>query len=516
MVCYSDLQQTAGILACGHNDVCGTCHLRLRHLHSDNKCPMCKTVNPQVIVAPPGKLWEDYEIWGNELGADFVYRQDVGMFFPVEYYQEEIQPLFGYHCTSCNEYDGTTPDANIYEQQQQGKKKKKVPTPLMALQDHLRNTHKLALCQLCVDFKRDFVSQLPRFTPTQLRTHLSKGDGSDSGFKGHPLCEFCRPKRFYDVTQLHHHLQTEHYKCHVCDKQGLHNQFFRNYASLQHHFDAQHYLCHDPQCLEARFVVFENEIDLRAHQVQVHGSSGSSKIQLEFRIKRAGHDGSGQSPPQQVPSSNDFQYTLDGQAFVPPELNAENTHGAPNQDISHPMHLARTNELRAHAAEIRQRAVEETEAFPSLNASAPTSSLRVGWSSEGLRRSAGVGNAGREEFPSLPSSSRKQQSVATRLKSGGVSGSRQFAAMRSAAAAMPTTSTSASGWTAPKTATTTTTPRHLLQHPLDTMENLKTFHRSAAPIAAAPRHATLRPRIWLAKRHPPLTMHPTFLRHLRH
>ena len=66
--------------------------------------------------------------------------------------------------------------------------------------------------------------------------------------------------------KLHEHLNKEHYKCHICDKQGKPNQFFKDYTRLERHFDRDHYLCHDGQCLSARFVVFENEIDLRAHE----------------------------------------------------------------------------------------------------------------------------------------------------------------------------------------------------------------------------------------------------------
>ena len=391
---------------------------------------MCKSTNEQLVVDRPGKLFEEYPLWGNELGADFTYRDDVGMFFPNDYYAQEIHHLFGYHCTHCHDYDGTTPDPNVYEE---GSKKKKPPTPLRALQDHLRYKHRLALCQLCVDFKRDFVSQLPRFTPSELKTHLAKGDGTKGHL--HPMCEFCAPKRFYDLALLHQHLQQQHYKCDLCDRQGKPNQYFRNYQSLQHHFDAQHFLCRDPQCLAARFVVFDNEIDLRAHQIHTHGCRGNdTKIQLEFRVRREGFDGSGQD----VPTQEDFQYTLDGQAFVPEELPS----AGPNETISHPLHLERTNELRAQAAQIRQALEEQQmEAFPSLSdtpSAGRAAPLNVGWTSGSSRLLAAskVRNT-REDFPSLPSSSntKRAPTSAASAKLKGTSASRQFAAMSRAAAA---------------------------------------------------------------------------------
>ena len=74
----------------------------MRHLHSDLKCPVCKTTNETLIVdkdnfsvdetdADDGtrvhhKRFNQYELWGNDLGGGFVYRDDVGMHFPNEIY----------------------------------------------------------------------------------------------------------------------------------------------------------------------------------------------------------------------------------------------------------------------------------------------------------------------------------------------------------------------------------------------------------------------------------------------
>ena len=293
------------------------------------------------------------------------------------------------------------------------------------------------MCDLCVDNKRDFVSKLVRYTPQGLKQHQSKGDGEHSGFTGHPLCEFCKPLRFYDIVKLHEHLNKEHYKCHICDKQGKPNQFFKDYTRLERHFDRDHYLCHDGQCLAARFVVFENEIDLRAHESSVHGTTrrdGGTKIKLEFRVRR---DGETLEQYQNVPSGEDFQFGLNGEAFVPDALPGEENDGQQQQqqrqinepDISHPVHAARTAELRAMAATIRERdgtgavgsgASGDNEAFPSLGMDTATDStataagsgggMLVGWTSDGARtagslpgglKRTAVGKVTDEEFPSL-------------------------------------------------------------------------------------------------------------------
>lgn len=444
LVCY-DVLEYATKTPCQHDEICGVCQLRIRFLHNDKKCPICKTENNQVIVdenkdpEAHAKTFDAYPIWGDDLGSDYVYRDDVGMFFRREYYDTEIQPLFGYHCTDPKcDYDGKVPDKTDDNN--------KSKTPIRGLQDHLRVKHKLALCQLCVDHQRDFVARLPRFTPNQLKNHLSKGDGKGSGFEGHPLCEFCRPKRFYDLNYLHQHLNKDHYKCHVCEQQGLANQFFKNYKSLEKHFDTQHFLCRDVQCLQARFVVFANELDLRHHERQVHGgtSTGSSKINIEFRVRRPTQSS------EEVPSEADFNYNLDGQAFVPENLpqtaaNNQAVH-ADHSDITlHPLHVQRTAQLREQAAEWRG-ANTSTEAFPTLEAvtaadgaaAAGNAPLRFGWASGATLSRVGVqsdvGAVTEEAFPSLgPSegSSRRPVSAATaKLKPA----SRQFAAMRQAAA----------------------------------------------------------------------------------
>lgn len=215
---------------------------------------------------------------------------------------------------------------------------------------------------------------------------------------------------------MHEHLNREHYKCHVCEKQGLPNQFFKDYQQLCIHFDREHFLCQDPQCIAARFVVFENEIDLRAHELSVHGSSlnnskKSAKVQVQFRIHRSGYDGSG-IIEQQVPSEEDFQYGLDGEVFVPEAL-PTTTQQQNEPEISHPLHAARTAELRAQAQAIReqQRLGEEVEAFPALRTTSVPDALQqqpfVGWTTNSkVRRALRGGAPNVEDFPALSSKSK--------------------------------------------------------------------------------------------------------------
>ena len=165
----------------------------------------------------------------------------------------------------------------------------------------------------------------------------------------------------------------------------------------------QHFLCHDVQCLAAQFVIFDSELDLRGHELSVHGGTltGSSNINLKFWTRRTGYDDSGidcderTGAPQQVPMDCDFQYGLDGQAFVPEVLSMTGSNRATESNTTawnstlnglHHQHLQRTAELRHQAALIRERQNLEQagESFPSLQqtnaATAPTNTpLRTGW-----------------------------------------------------------------------------------------------------------------------------------------
>lgn len=487
IICYTTkLHLRRTITPCGHDDICWACHLQLRYLHSDKKCPVCKTTNetlivdrdsPDVLEIDPNdgstvhhKRFEQYQLWGNDLGGGYVYRDDVGMHFPKSEYEQNVVPLLGYACgmpgcsfsnsgaSYVNERDKDNKNAKAGDNGGAGRTQKKRLTGIKALKTHLRTEHGYTLCDLCVENKRDFVSKLQRYTPQGLKEHQSKGDGDGSGFTGHPLCEFCKPLRFYDIVKLHEHLNKEHYKCHICDKLGKPNQFFKDYGRLERHFDREHYLCHHPQCIAARFVVFENEIDLRAHEASVHGTSrrdGGTKIQLEFRVRRDGenfdHVGS-----QSVPGTEDFQFGLNGEAFVPDALPGEERgDGERRQEnepvITHSLHARRTAELRAEAARVRAREGlsaggaggdrgNASESFPTLGTESSATASLVGWTSDGARVAGltrtPVGQVTSEEFPSLgpgPSAARAKQRVRMMGLGGGTRTSAQAAARPAAA-----------------------------------------------------------------------------------
>lgn len=144
------------------------------------------------------------------------------------------------------------------------------------LHKHVKGIHKKVLCDLCTRYKKVFTHEHELFTYNQLRKHERTGDDNpgaidQSGFKGHPECGFCR-ERFYGDDELFAHCRDKHERCHICDRRssGRSQQYYENYDALETHFGKDHFLCADRECLEKKFVVFDSEMDLKAHQLEQH------------------------------------------------------------------------------------------------------------------------------------------------------------------------------------------------------------------------------------------------------
>lgn len=129
---------------------------------------------------------------------------------------------------------------------------------------------------LCTRNKKVFTHEHELFTHAELRKHEKHGDDvpgalDQSGFRGHPECGFCR-QRFYGDDELYAHCRDRHERCHICDRLSTtrQHQYYIDYSALESHFQTDHYLCLDKECLEKKFVVFESQMDLKAHQLESH------------------------------------------------------------------------------------------------------------------------------------------------------------------------------------------------------------------------------------------------------
>lgn len=149
--------------------------------------------------------------------------------------------------------------------------------------------HRRVMCDLCTRNKKVFTHEHELFTVAQLRNHEKYGDDNpgavdQSGFKGHPECGFCK-ERFYGDDELYAHCRDSHEKCYICDRRNnsRQQQYYEDYDSLELHFRHDHFLCSDQECLDKKFVVFESEMDLKAHQLEVHSNNLSKDVRKDAR-----------------------------------------------------------------------------------------------------------------------------------------------------------------------------------------------------------------------------------------
>ncbi|QSZ28649.1 hypothetical protein DSL72_003148 [Monilinia vaccinii-corymbosi] len=157
------------------------------------------------------------------------------------------------------------------------------------LHRHVKSIHQKKMCDLCTRHKKVFTHEHDLFADKELEKHMRKGDDNpgaldQTGFKGHPLCSFCG-QRFYGDDELFLHCRDKHERCHVCDQLSNNGQphYYIDYSSLSQHFRKDHYPCNEPECLEQKLIFFATEMDLKAHQLEVHGSTLSKDVRRDAR-----------------------------------------------------------------------------------------------------------------------------------------------------------------------------------------------------------------------------------------
>ncbi|ODA82488.1 hypothetical protein RJ55_00995 [Drechmeria coniospora] len=224
----------------------------MRALYKTKDCAHCRTPAPFVIFTDDSeKRFEQY------VDKDFTTTDtNVGIKYTNEDIVGDTVLLLRYNCpdASCDVAGLGWPD----------------------LHRHVKSAHKKRMCDLCTRNKKVFTHEHELFSDKELEKHMRHGDdkpgtAEQTGFKGHPLCGFCG-ERFYDDDKLYEHCRMKHERCFLCDRRDSREpHYYRDYHALEEHFKKDHFLCANGECLEKKFIVFESEIDLQAHQLSEHG-----------------------------------------------------------------------------------------------------------------------------------------------------------------------------------------------------------------------------------------------------
>lgn len=280
-ICASPVVHSS-VAPCNHR-TCHICALRLRALYKTTACAHCRVSFTPDPVYQEGKTEfvqseAKYVIFTDDRNrryqdypeSDFTSTDDV---LGIKYDQREIYDdtvlLLRYNCPdpTCDIACWGWPD----------------------LHRHVKKFHHKIMCDLCTRNKKVFTHEHDLFTVQELRKHERIGDDDpgavdQSGFKGHPECGFCRT-RFYGDDELYTHCRDKHERCHVCDRrlQGREHQYYVDYGALELHFRNDHFLCLDQECIDKKFVVFESEMDLKAHQLEAHPNDLSKDARRDAR-----------------------------------------------------------------------------------------------------------------------------------------------------------------------------------------------------------------------------------------
>ncbi|KAK6460745.1 hypothetical protein DFJ63DRAFT_239632 [Scheffersomyces coipomensis] len=242
----------AAVTPC-HHTTCHKCTFRQRSQYEKTQCLICRSENEWIIITEEiYKTYDDFNI--NSLSE---VNEKYNIKFTQSYVKDDTEGLLKFNCSLCDEADCKT---------------------FKDLMDHVKEAHNKFYCLICSKYKKAFIQELPLYTYKQLQRHQSEGD--ETGFKGHPECKHCFGKRFYSEDELNIHIRDKHERCYICDQYNPKTaDYYRNYDTLYQHFKRDHYVCSVPSCIEKRFVVFREDLDLTAHMLKEHGGlNANSKV----------------------------------------------------------------------------------------------------------------------------------------------------------------------------------------------------------------------------------------------
>ncbi|KAG0367774.1 hypothetical protein BC939DRAFT_407744 [Gamsiella multidivaricata] len=241
---------------CNHR-TCHLCSLRLRALYKTKNCAYCKADQGiMIFTRDPEKAFQDYD-----LKQMAYFDRKLNVYFEDQEMYEDTMVLLRFNCPD--------PTCEVA-----------CPDGWNQLKSHVKKVHKLMLCDLCVRHKKVFAHEHNLMTASQLMKHFKNGDSGQtnqnsaepSGFNGHPECGFCK-ESFYGDDELFEHCKKNHEQCFLCLRRNIRHQYYNKYPDLERHLHSEHYACMDPECLEKKFVVFDSDLDLKAHEAEMHPNS---------------------------------------------------------------------------------------------------------------------------------------------------------------------------------------------------------------------------------------------------
>jgi hypothetical protein len=355
------------VTKCGHNEICGNCVLRLRHIVGTMECPFCKEIGEEVLFLsttaanPRGRKLEQYDL--SQLPKD----QATGIYFQSSRDAGYFRKLKSLYCPVCEIVAEASKGAG-----------QKVPRfqSNAQLSAHLKSGHGKYVCDICMEHDHLFVSEYRLFKSyDELQQHINFGSAKDDkslGTEPHQRCKFCQ-KMFYDKDLLFTHLHREHFHCHICHRNGG-QTYFASYKQLFSHFKSAHFTCKESDCIEKKFVVFEDELRLRNHMLTEH----ANKLGSMDRKRLA-----------QISMDYVFNDSDDNRRLY---AGRRPENAAPQETM-----------VETKAPE----PIEPQDAFPSLQGSAASNYVSVpGSLSWAARNSSSVPPTSLDEFPSLPMESR--------------------------------------------------------------------------------------------------------------
>jgi E3 ubiquitin-protein ligase ZNF598 len=227
-----------------------------RIVMNNEKCTICKAPSKEMILSKSLKPYEEFK--KEKLYLDKVWN----IYLEYETLKKVLSELRDFSCKECEE--------TKYFKDQEGVKK------------HVEKVHHKHFCNICLENRKIFPCDQKVYSKMELNNHVKYGETDEFGIiNGHPECKFCK-MRLYSIEELLKHMQLSHYQCDICREKKIHYEYYRDYEHLEEHFRSDHYLCENKICLEQRFVVFRNEVEMKSHEFQIHQKSKKIVLDIGF------------------------------------------------------------------------------------------------------------------------------------------------------------------------------------------------------------------------------------------